>query len=485
MQCRAFAAAIFGDPSKANIVPITFAERWDALQSRTVDVIGGTTHTMERDVYQVSEKRTALVVVFFPVSLTEIANVPMLAQGDVGAGFSFSVPTFYDGLHFAGMPAYVACVDEVDTTTGICPGLKICITEGTSWADIVAFLFPEENYMVTPGIGFAELAAGTCNVVGGESPDLVQMNAVAEGFVGDYAVSEFAFSSEPLAWVSMQGDPRFSDIINWVVMAILTAEEEGVTMETASALGTYGGLGTEYETMFIDAVAAVGNYKEIYERSVEAYVPRGGLNAYNFGGSGLIYSLPFGAETTGSAPAEGSTIDLIKTRGVLNCGIREQPGLDEINEETMMWEGFDVDFCRALSAALFNGDKTKVAFIHLDSTERFGALADGTVDVLSRKTTATLSRDMMESSTGVGFSFSSPNFYDGMAFGKFKLLLFLLWVVACVSLTTHSVRHFFRHFQEVCRSKSRSFSFSLSNVRLVLTAMHLLSFIKIRTVYRR
>ena len=80
-------------------------------------------------------------------------------------------------------------------------------------------------------------------------------------------------------------------------------------------------------------------------------------------------------------------------------------------------KGFDVDFCRALSAAIFDGDPDHVIYSDLPASERFQALASGDVDVLSRLTTLTLSRDVNESTTGEGFSFSQPNFYDGLTFG--------------------------------------------------------------------
>lgn len=79
--------------------------------------------------------------------------------------------------------------------------------------------------------------------------------------------------------------------------------------------------------------------------------------------------------------------------------------------------GFDVDFCKALSAAIFDGVSDTVEYTDLAASERFQALQDGTVDVLSRLTTVTLQRDVMEPNANAGFSFSQPNFYDGLIFG--------------------------------------------------------------------
>jgi ABC-type amino acid transport substrate-binding protein len=76
--------------------------------------------------------------------------------------------------------------------------------------------------------------------------------------------------------------------------------------------------------------------------------------------------------------------------------------------------GLDVDFCLAIAAAI---GVPEVEFSDLSESERFVKLQNGDVDVLSRITVATLQADVLEPSTGVGFSFSQPTFYDGLAFG--------------------------------------------------------------------
>ncbi len=74
------------------------------------------------------------------------------------------------------------------------------------------------------------------------------------------------------------------------------------------------------------------------------------------------------------------------------------------------WTGFDVDFCRAIAAAIFN-DPTKVKFVPLTAANRFTALQSGEIDVLSRNTTWTMSRD-----TTLGIDFAAVNYYDGQGF---------------------------------------------------------------------
>ena len=73
--------------------------------------------------------------------------------------------------------------------------------------------------------------------------------------------------------------------------------------------------------------------------------------------------------------------------------------------------------CRAVSAAIFDGIYSTIVFVDLPATERFHALQSGDVDLLSRITTLTLQRDVKEPTTGEGFEFTSPIFYDGLTFG--------------------------------------------------------------------
>ena len=86
------------------------------------------------------------------------------------------------------------------------------------------------------------------------------------------------------------------------------------------------------------------------------------------------------------------TLETIKGRGVLNCGVSQGLAGFSIAEDKGNWTGFDVDFCRAIAAAIFN-DPTKIKFFPLSADERFSALRSGSIDVLSRNSTWTLSRE--------------------------------------------------------------------------------------------
>jgi len=108
--------------------------------------------------------------------------------------------------------------------------------------------------------------------------------------------------------------------------------------------------------------------------------------------------------------AAAATLDTVKQRGVLNCGSNGQlPGFG-LPDSQGNWTGLDVEYCRAIAAAIFN-DATKVKFVALTARDRFTALQTGDVDVLVRNTTWTLSRDSQ-----LGLNAAGVNYYDGQGF---------------------------------------------------------------------
>jgi general L-amino acid transport system substrate-binding protein len=103
------------------------------------------------------------------------------------------------------------------------------------------------------------------------------------------------------------------------------------------------------------------------------------------------------------------TLATIKQRGVLACGVSE--GIYGFSIETPTgWAGFDVDLCRALAAAVFN-DPTKVRYVSLNAADRFPALQSGAIDVLSRNSTWTMSREIE-----LKLVFPAVTYYDGQGF---------------------------------------------------------------------
>jgi general L-amino acid transport system substrate-binding protein len=112
-----------------------------------------------------------------------------------------------------------------------------------------------------------------------------------------------------------------------------------------------------------------------------------------------------------TAPAHaGKTIDAIKARGQLICGVNTGLAGFSAADSSGNWTGLDVDICKAVAAALLS-DASKVKYVPLNAQQRFTALQSGEVDMLSRNTTFTLSRD-----ASLGLSMTAPTYYDGQGF---------------------------------------------------------------------
>ena len=152
-----------------------------------------------------------------------------------------------------------------------------------------------------------------------------------------------------------------------------------------------------------------------------------------------------------AATAHSATLDDVKARGRLLCGVN--PGLQGFAAKGAdgAWAGFDVDYCKAVAAAVL-GDGAKIEFVPVNAKERFDKLKSGTVDLLSRNTTWTMERE-----TKIGIRFSGIAYHDGQGFIVKKLLgvtsaLNLTGATICflASTTTQgNVEDFFREKEMV------------------------------------
>jgi general L-amino acid transport system substrate-binding protein len=142
------------------------------------------------------------------------------------------------------------------------------------------------------------------------------------------------------------------------------------------------------------------------------------------------------ALTMASAPAyAGKTLDAIKSRGQLVCGVSSGVAGFSQADSAGKWSGLDVDVCRAIAASVL-GDANKVKYVPLVSQQRFAALQSGEVDILSRNTTWTLTRD-----ASLGLAFTGVIYYDGQGFmvpakSKFKSAKQLKNATVCVQSGT-------------------------------------------------
>jgi len=276
--CRALAAAVLGDPSKVTFVPLTGKTRFPALASGEVDILSrNTTWTFSRD---------------------------------VDLGFTFVGINYYDGQGFLGQEALgVASATELD-------GASICIQTGTTTELNLADFFRINNITYEPvpletnAEARAAYEAERCDVY---TTDVSGLAATKSAFDDPSAHMVFPeiVSKEPLGPLVRHGDDQWADIARWVLNALITAEELGVTganvaemakgtdhPEINRMLGSEGSLGAMLgldAVWAVRAIAAEGNYAEIFDRYLGAGSPLGlprGLNAlYNDGG--ILYSPPF------------------------------------------------------------------------------------------------------------------------------------------------------------------------------------------------
>ena len=277
--CRAVAAAVLGDPAAVEFVPTTGKTRFTALASGEIDMLArNTTWTFSRD---------------------------------VDLKFTFVGVNYYDGQGFmAPKELGVASAKDLD-------GATVCIQTGTTTELNLADFFRSNNISYEPvpietnAEAQQQYLAGACDVFTTDASGLAATRATFEN-PGDHVLLPEIVSKEPLGPLVRHGDNNWGDVVRWTLNALITAEELGVTsanvgemsMEAGNnpeinrLLGTEGTLG---EMLGLDAdwakkaIAANGNYGEIFEKNIGENTPIGlarGLNAQWTNG-GLIYSPPF------------------------------------------------------------------------------------------------------------------------------------------------------------------------------------------------
>jgi len=121
-------------------------------------------------------------------------------------------------------------------------------------------------------------------------------------------------------------------------------------------------------------------------------------------------SLSVAALALAATVSTADTLDSIKKKGILSCGVSTGIAGFSATDSSGKWKGLDVDMCQAVASAVF-GDPSKVKYVPLTAKERFTALQSGEIDMLSRSTTWTATRD-----TSLGLNFVGVNYYDGQGF---------------------------------------------------------------------
>jgi len=276
--CRAAAVAILGSPDKVAFSAISWPQRFAALQSGSVDLLTSTTITMSRD--------------------NEI-------------GVQFTLPYFHAATQFIARTSLgLRSARELN-------GASVCMTTGTSTGQLVA------NYLRGLNIQYSALAfettaqarsaylAGRCDVFGGFGPALATMRTRDSGDPNAHTVLPDLIAGEPTALAVRPNDRHFLNALNYVIAALLEAEELGIDSRNIDQVRARTDLSPRHrvflgldpfigrqlgwrETWAYEMVKAVGNYGEIYERSLGAQSPYRmdrGLNRLWLNG-GLLFPIP-------------------------------------------------------------------------------------------------------------------------------------------------------------------------------------------------
>ncbi|MEX2534810.1 MAG: amino acid ABC transporter substrate-binding protein [Trueperaceae bacterium] len=276
--CKAIAAAVLGDAEAVEYRPLSAQERFTALQSGEVDVL--------------------------------IRNTTWTSSRDTDLGLNFAPTTFYDGQGF--MVPRDSGIETLQDLQGLRIGVQVGTTTELNLADVLSALnidyTPvtfETADQVTSAYDAGNVDAWTTDK-SGLATSLITLQNPA-----DHMILDATISKEPLGPAVRHGDDAWFDAVKWVVFGLMEAEEYGVTMDNVDQQAESSQnpsvrrlLGVEPAavealgldaTAIRDAIAAVGNYGEIYARNLGPDtpfdIPRGLNNQYYEGG--LIFGMPF------------------------------------------------------------------------------------------------------------------------------------------------------------------------------------------------
>lgn len=278
---------------------------------------------------------------------------------------------------------------------------------------VLSKLLPSRNIVILEDQSLVHqgFLNGTCNTYIHESPAVQEYIVRSMGYKGEYAISSTPSGRETVTLFTRSDDHEFSAFVNVVIHALLEAEKCNITQRSAGILPPTDIFGDDYKDMFQNAVGAGGNYGEIYNRYMEQIIPRDSiaLNRMNDGSTGQMMSVKFGDVTRVREGPLSSTMQIIQNRGTLRCGVRiNRPGF--ATGSPRHYEGIEYDYCRALSASLFQGRHDQVEIVPFEEQEDGFQLLAYQVDVIAG-VTWNLANWAHEPSTGAGYSFSSPYFY--------------------------------------------------------------------------
>ena len=453
--------AIQNDDSTEERPPIVLSTRLDAIRSRgvlrcaytqfmlmvdpTTGVVDGFNSNwctaIAAAIWGPENARQRVQYMFGPPfaidNSTHIDLSPVVHGGTIENNAFFTRPMFYDARRIGGERFFVEHCAEQNNFKHIeeCQDLQVCIFKGNLEHGAILADLPERKITSTfedPQTLTAAFVNGECNLFfltrAGFADDVAREYFSGLGYQGDYTSSETIYGVTAFSLVTTTTgndaeDAHWTDFVNSVIQSLLAAEQHNVTHSTWDQFPQTQVFGPDYQDMFRNAIQAVGNYGEIFQRYISPQDRL--LNHLNNGTTGLIQSLDLHALSAATATAStlltptgqesrplGKNLQKVVDRGLLLCGVQwDRPGFATNSSSTSDSAiGMDVDYCRALSAALFSGNGYMVELVHASHKDGFQKLTSGEIDVLAGSTW-NLQNDVREPSTGLGFAFSQPYFY--------------------------------------------------------------------------
>jgi general L-amino acid transport system substrate-binding protein len=179
----------------------------------------------------------------------------------------------------------------LDLSSTACLNLRLCVAEGFE-AQVTSLDLGRAIVATGQQSLGSSLMSGVCNAVAGSFFDVIP-SAIRNDYPGGYEVGVNRFSPQPLAMVTRQDDPQWSQLVYWINAGLFHAEERGISQRTAAdEMPLVEILGPLLRNMFRQSVNAVGNYGEVYARHVQVEAPRGGPHELNDLSGPQLYPSP-------------------------------------------------------------------------------------------------------------------------------------------------------------------------------------------------
>ena len=265
-----------------------------------------------------------------------------------------------------------------------------CTVDKSNGYDFVESHFPQK--FIEVGYSLEELGEmqrnNACNVIAALRSSLLLQYVLPSNNTGDeeFVLGDKLMMKDPLAAVTRNNDPEFSDVVDWVINALFYGEEQGLIANSSLCQNYTNSTVDAPDLRFMNAVYCVGNYRNIVFG--KDWINHG-MNYINVNGSTrMLFATPFG-KLDGVEDLEtddvisNTTFHKIRTSEMLNCGVMVSGDPDEeVKQSSKKLPGLSEEYYRTLSAALFSGPYQVKISKYAEIDEGFSALSNGTIDIL-------------------------------------------------------------------------------------------------------